>query len=442
MWRPSLASACLIAMLTLGLFLASPIHQMGDSKYSILLSHSLFKRGSFTLDGYGLPVPASSYQGEKPAWNEIYQLEVVDGRLYYYFSPGSSILSIPFVAILDLAGIAPVRPDGRYNRVGEIFIQVGIASLLMSVMAAIFYLMSTLVLPNRWSVAVALAGVLGTQVWSTASRGLWSHTWGMFLLGCVALMLVGHETGRRGFYPILVATLLSWAYFVRPTNAITVIVVTLYVLIFHRGVFARYAVTGAGWLAAFIAYSWYHFGQILPKYFRGSPLTFENFWTAVAGNLISPSRGLFVFVPILLFVAYLLARYWTWVPYRPLAALALSSIGAHIILVSGFDPWWAGHSYGPRYLADMVPWFIVLGILAIRAMLDAHRSDEPRGWRIELAVGAVLLVLSVLINGRGAFSHTARMWNVTPVDVDKRPERVWDWSQPQFLAGLAPRRPP
>jgi len=446
MWRPSLASACLIAMLTLGLFLASPIHQVGDSKYSILLSHSLLKRRSFALDGYGLPAPDSFPQGETPAWSDIYQLEVVNGRLYFRYPPGSSILSIPFVAILDVAGIAPVRPDGKYHRVGEILIQVGIASLLMSAMAAVFYLMSALILPSRWSVVVALVGVLGTQAWSTASRGLWSHTWGMFLLGCVALMLVAHETGRLGFNPILVATLLSWAYFVRPANAIPVIVVTLYVLIFRRRLFPRYAVTGAAWLAVFIAYSWYHFGRVLPRYFRGSFMTFETFWTAVAGNLISPSRGLFVFVPILLFVAYLLARYWTWVPYRHLAVLALSIIGAHLILASGADPWWAGHSYGPRYLADMVPWFALLGALSTRAMLDAQRSNEPRGAplrrRIELTIGAVLLVLSVLINGRGAFSHAARMWNVTPVDVNTQPDRVWDWSQPQFLAGLSLRRPP
>ena len=54
---------------------------------------------------------------------------------------------------------------------------------------------------------------------------------------------------------------------------------------------------------------------------------------------------------------------------------------------------------------------------------------------VELTVGAVLLVLSVAINARGALSWDTALWNPFPVNVDQRPERLWDWSEPQFLAG-------
>ena len=446
MQKPSRTTACVIFAVTLLIFTASPMHQVGDSKYSMLVSYSLLKKGSFAIDGYGLPRPGQLLQEGNVPHNQIYQLEVVNGRLYYYFPTGSSILSIPFIAALDLVGVSPVNPDGSYNRVKEIIIQVGIACFLMATLAGILYLTSRLILPFWWSVVVALSGVLGTQVWSTASRGLWSHTWGTLLLGCVVLTLVTQEKGNRPLNPILLATLLSWTYFVRPTNSVSILAITVYILIFHRTLFIRYAGTGAAWFAAFVAYSLHNFGQIVPRYYRGYPLRLGSFWTAVAGNLISPSRGLFVFVPVLMFVIYLLARYWRKLPLPRLVVLALAAAAGHLVLVSCVDAWWAGHSYGPRYLTDMVPWFVLLGILGVTAMLDSH--GEPRtqsrsfGFRIELVVAGILLLLSVLIHGHGAFSHAARMWNVKPVDVDQQPARVWDWRRPQFLAGLLPVQPP
>jgi len=446
MQKPSGTTACVIFAVTLLIFLASSIHQVGDSKYSMLVSYSLLKRGTFTLDGYGLPRPGHFQQEGNVPHSQIYQLEVVNGRLFYHFPTGSSILSIPFVAGLDLVGVSPVNPDGSYNRVGEILIQVGTASFLMATLASILYLTSRLLLPFWWSVVIALSGVLGTQVWSTASRGLWSHTWGTLLLGCVVLTLVTQEKGNRPLNPILLATVLSWTYFVRPTNSVSILAITVYILIFHRRLFIRYAATGAAWFAAFVAYSLHNFGQILPRYYRGYHLHFGSFWTAVAGNLISPSRGLFVFVPVLIFVTYLLARYWRKLPLPRLVVLALAAAAGHVVLVSCFDPWWAGHSYGPRYFTDLVPWFALLGILGVRAMLDSHGEPGTRsgsfGFRIELVVAGILLLLSVLIHGHGAFSHAARMWNVKPVDVDQQPARVWDWRRPQFLAGLLPVQPP
>ena len=442
MQKPSRTTACVIFAVTLLIFTASPMHQVGDSKYSMLVSYSLLKKGTFSLDGYGLPRPGQFQQEGNVPHSQIYQLEVVSGRLYYYFPTGSSILSIPFVAALDLVGVSPVNPDGSYNRVKEIIIQVGIACFLMAALASILYLTSRLILPFWWSVIVALSGVLGTQVWSTASRGLWSHTWGILLLGWVVLMLVRQETGNRTLNPILMATLLSWTYFVRPTNSVSILAITLYVLIFHRGLFIRYAITGAAWLAAFVAYSLHNFGQILPGYYRRYPLPFGSFWTGLVTHLVSPSRGLLVFVPILIFVTYLQVRYWRKLPYPRLVALALATAAGHLVVISGYKTWWAGHSYGPRFFTDVVPWFVLLGILGVRAMLDSRDDAGTRrgsfGFRIELAVAGILLVLSVLIHGHGAFSHATRMWNVVPVDVDEQPARVWDWRQPQFLAGLSP----
>ena len=432
------ALAVLIFLLTTTIFLYCPIRQFADSKYSTLVSESLIHRRSFTLDHYRIPelVPVQTY-GSASNTN-LYQIESANGHLYHMFPPGSSVLSVPYVALLNLFGISASHLDGSYNLHGERVIQSTLACLLMGALAAIFFFTGRLLLPPGWSAVLALGGALGTQVWSTASRGLWSDTWGIFLLGYAVLLLLSDAAGRRPFSPIWLATILSWMYFVRPTYAIPIIAVSVYMLIYRRRRFAAYALTGAAWFAAFVAYSQYHFGQWLPFYYRANRLKFDSFSTAFAGNLISPSRGLLVYVPVLLFVAYLLVRFARELPLPRLAMLALSVIFIHLLVIAGFTPWWGGHCYGPRYTTGLVPWFVLLAILGVRALLDwREKHSGERGnsqWRLHLFAGGALLCLSIVLNGLGAASGATVRWNLFPQNVDERPERVWDWSYPQFLA--------
>jgi len=43
----------------------------------------------------------------------------------------------------------------------------------------------------------------------------------------------------------------------------------------------------------------------------------------------------------------------------------------------------------------------------------------------------------VAINARGAADSATARWNITPVNVDEHPERLWDWEHPQFLARVS-----
>jgi hypothetical protein len=46
---------------------------------------------------------------------------------------------------------------------------------------------------------------------------------------------------------------------------------------------------------------------------------------------------------------------------------------------------------------------------------------------------AALALVSFAIHLRGGWSAAVYRWNVDPVNVDRHPERLWDWSDPQFL---------
>lgn len=431
----------LIFGLTLLIFLSSRVHQVTDSQYSMLLSQSLIDRGSFRLDQYAIPRHEPKWEGYYFANGPAYQLELSRGHLYYHLPPGSSVLSVPFVAALNLFGISAVNSDGTYNYRGEVMIEAMLAALLMALLASLFFYTARLMLPTKWSVLVALGGALGTQVYSTASRALWSHTWGILLLGIVILLLLRHEIGKRSLSPVLLASLLSWMYFVRPTFAVHIFAISIYLIIFHRRLFLRYAATGALWLTGFLLYSWSHFGQLLPSYYRAGRLEFDLFWVALAGNLISPSRGLLIYVPTVFLVIYLLVRYRRRLVCRRLVWLSLIIIAGHLVVISGFSNWWGGHSFGPRFTTDLIPWFVLLGILGLSAGLgwrDKRTTDSLVGWRVQLALGAALLLLSIFINTLGATLYETWLWNKQR-DIT---ERLWDWRQPQFLAGYLPIPPP
>ncbi len=426
------AIGSLILLVTFLIFWFSPVHQVTDSNYSLLLSQSLFEKRSFALDSYAIPHHPPFAQDYAFKNGDIYQLEWVNGHLYYFFPPGSSVLSVPFVAAMKAFGVSAVSPDGSYNQQGEIKLERLLVSLLMALTAAVFYLTSRLALPVLSSVLVAIGGALGTQIWSTASRAMWSDSWGILLFAIIVFILLASEIKARPIHPVLLATLLSWTYFVRPTSNLPILGITVYIAIYHRRKLLAFVLTGAIWLAAFVGYAWYHFGKLLPNYYLARRLSFGLFFEALVGHLVSPSRGLLIYVPVLGFVAWLLIRYRSAIRERRLLWLSLLVFVSHLIVISGFDHWWGGFCYGPRLTTSLVPWFALLAIIALAAM----RQTQPHGQLWQSSIGLLLLAASILINARGATARETWKWNVYPENVDDRPDRLWSWRDPQMLAGL------
>ncbi|HYL59809.1 MAG TPA: hypothetical protein VEU51_13140 [Candidatus Acidoferrales bacterium] len=432
----------LIFVLTLLVFLISPVWGLSDACFSMLVSESIIHRHSTYLNAYRFPapiresVPCVSPAPPVPRDFVTYQLDRVNGNVVYCYPNGSSILSIPFVAVMNLLGVYPYAPDGVYNHAGEAVIQRMLAALLMAGYSFLVFRMALIVLSVTPATVIALGTAFGTQVWSTASRAMWAHTWFIFLGGLIAYSLLKRETGSKGFGPIMLATLLSWMFFVRPTGAIPIVCVSVYLFLYYRHEFIRYAVAGGAWFAGFVAYSRLTYGRSIPEYYLDSQLNPRGLATSLQGILISPSRGLFVYVPVALFVLYLLIRYWKTVPHRRLATLALAMTALQVFTIALWSRWWGGASYGPRLLADAVPWLALLAVLGCAARVDG--AGALRFSRVEVACAATLLALSIAINGRGAWSWETTVWNLE-VDLDRHPERTFDWSYPQFIAGIVAR---
>jgi hypothetical protein len=100
-----------------------------------------------------------------------------------------------------------------------------------------------------------------------------------------------------------------------------------------------------------------------------------------------------------------------------------------LLFVAGwaqYAVWWGGHSYGPRYAADLA----VPLALIVAAGLDS--PSRARGGVSRILV-LVALTWSIGVQAIGAFCYPAGHWNSTPADVDRAHARLWDWRDSQII---------
>lgn len=424
-------SALAIFLVAFVVYYAAPMTYVLDSAYTIALSQVLLKHGTFHLDY--LHIPPDRLRGES---GYIYQISVVNRHPFYAYPPGSSVLSAPLVPFFKLAGLSALNPDGTYNKRGETQIQKVLAATITALAVALTFLIARIWLTAAWSWLVALAAAFATPLFSTTSRALWQHTWSVLLLTAVIYVLCRRD--KRGtLTPFVLASLLSWGYFTRPIFNVSIIAISVYLLIKARSIFLPYVLTGLFWLAVFVGYSWRNFHTLLPIYYsaRYQFAGTITFWPALAGHLVSPSRGFLVFSPFFLIVGYLLVRFRKNLKHQnfDLFLLALAIVIAHILIISAIPVWWAGASYGPRYITDVIPWMMLLTVFALKAAQNSGIFRQP----VFVTLAVVALSFSVFTHARGAFCFETFHWTAKPIE-----KNVWNWKDPQFMAGLLPDAKP
>jgi hypothetical protein len=392
---------------------ASPVREESDSFWAVMTARSLLKHGDVNLDEYT----------ELIRLNHSFQIEHRGGHAYYAVPVGTSLVAVPVVAVASLLDGRALDRDLQH---GQNQPWDGIAAALVTAATvAVLFAVARRLSTRPWvAYATALTFAFGTQAWAIASRTMWMQGPSMLCLALGLLFALRAQVSPRWFTEL--GAVLAMGYFVRPTNAVPLLVFGIWACTYGRSSLVRY-VTGAATVGAgFLIVNEILYGMALQPYFRASRLALTpTVLQALAANLVSPSRGLLVFVPvsILAFAGFRVrARSGT---LTSLDRCVGATIIGYWIGVSCFPDWTGGWSYGPRLLADVAPlvvWFLPAAFEAV-----------ARKRNVVLAgLAALLVVLSVAIQARGAFEQSTATWNWTPRYLD--PARVWDWSDPQFLA--------
>jgi hypothetical protein len=445
-YRETVRFIILFSIFFAALYFSPVDHTALDARYTILLTETILERNTFQLDAsFRKPLDPSRYidiQGN----GYPYQVEPVNGHIYYSYPPGTSLLLLPVVPWLNLFKMKSHWPDWTHDPKADKKMQLILAAMFMALWGCVFFRMSRIMLPLGWSIAAAFAAVFTTPVWSHTSRALWNECPGILLLLLTMEILVKLEMNPEKrlsrFQAVILATLCAWMYFVRPTYSLYIITITVFLLLRHRRNLWIYFATGAAWGMLFLIYSRSLFGAWLPPYYeRGNILRLSHLFEHFYPVLFSPSRGLFVFMPQLLWILAVIFFYYKHIPHRPLVWISLSSIMLQVVLAMLWRTWW-GTGYGPRLLSSVIPWVGLLGILCVAGLYHAWNvipvsPGKKNAW---IATGALILVLALFIHARGALSRATWEWNFVPRGVVHQPSRALTWRYPQFMAGLT--KPP
>lgn len=410
---------------------ASSSQAGGDSAWTTYQSLSLLRHHTLELTEWQdvlnrFPIHWHDNDRHKPVYN---------------FPWGTSVVSAPIVGVIalgDKVGGHSLAADIRAHFAPH-HLEKAVASVWVALTTGLVFAFAFRARRSLWVAAiVAVVFAFATSAFSTMSRALWNHGPAacLVMLALLILQAAEQDPDRHGRLIPLLGPLFVLAYAVRPTTAVGAAVLGVVVVVRQRRHPGRLLATAAAGGAALVAYAAVNLatvnslqpGYYDPNRLGGTPTFLEG----LAGNLVSPSRGLLIWSPVLLFcvLGAVIARRER--RFGCLETASVVAIGLHWIVVSRLVPWWAGFSTGPRLFSDALPFFVVLLVPAVAWLVEGGRSVPATRW-LGRGAFAVLLGWSLFTNGRGATRFETQLWNSTPVSVDLHPARNWDWHDLQFL---------
>lgn len=412
----------------LAVYLSSrDVIHISDSQWSTYAGLSLLHEGNLNLNEYESVL----------ARKDFYGVQQIGEQYLYSFPIGSSLVAVPILWLYDL--FSPVDLFSYFQANQDNFtneVELTVASIVTAVTAVIIYLIGRCYLSRSHALFFTLVFAFCTATWSTTSRGLWQHGPSMLMLAITLYLTI-----RAQDKPALIqftGFFLAFSFVIRPTNSIPVFCWSIYVFIRYRKYFLPYLLWAAVVAVPFLLYNWNTYHTLLAPYYLPQRLgSNSHFAEALAGNLLSPARGLLIYSPFFVLLGFVLVPRIIKRKMSDLEWLLLTIILLHWMMSSSFAHWWGGHSYGPRFFADMLPFLMFL-------LLPLFR-----GWGTDYSPvlhGALLILvaLGLFVNARGALVYAAGIeWNWeqgSTANVDADPSRLWDWSDPPFLRGLVPGR--
>jgi hypothetical protein len=406
----------------------------GDTFPARFLPLALLCHGTLYLD----PV-AEAAKMEHRNQLEIYWLVAArDGRVASRYPIVMPLLVTPLY--LPTALYLSHRGWGDLRRV-EIAAELtekAAASTVAAACSALMYLLLRRRLQRGRALLLTLAFAFGTETWSISSQALWQHG-AAELFAIVALLAATGEPTRGALAAAGAASGLLIA--ARPPDLVLAAGFAVYAALWARPRrMALWFVAGAAVpLALLAAYDYAVFGTLHGGYgvSAGSILLYP-LWVGLAGELFSPGKGIFVYMPFLLFLLLLPIHL-----RRPFAepgpasttgtacttgaaratrrlALCMAAAAALQILFYAKTDWRGGWCYGPRFATDMLP-------LLVWLLAPIVASLGRRG----LACFAAATCLAVFIQAVGVFCYPkgdsdARL-EVAANAADPR-VKAWSWA--------------
>ncbi|MEM7030144.1 MAG: glycosyltransferase family 39 protein [Chloroflexota bacterium] len=302
-----------------------------------------------------------------------------DGLAYAKYPLGPSLAMLPFYGIGLLSG----------GRIGLVHI-----TLLLPILATAFT--SLIILKTGQALGysaktAALTGLLygiGTMAWYYTRDLFAEPLTNLAMVSAFYFALRYSQTRQR---PWLIYCALSLGVVILTKTVYVLIVPIFLIYLFYTqlrslkhppwlNLILFAGITGTSVLII-LAYNWLRFAD--PLHIGYTDETFSTpLWIGAGGQLFSLQKGLFFFNPILLLSLPAIKRFWQ--QNRPELILILALFTFHLVTFGMWWSWIGGRSWGPRFLAPIVP----LCLLFVLPVLETR----SRRWLTLSFIGLSILV--------------------------------------------------
>lgn len=354
---------------------------------------------------------------------------------YVSTSPiGAAITASPFYFLYTLfGGEASIKAGAILGKIS--------ASTIAALSGAAFYILLKKLGKNRLNrILFTLLFAVGSETFSISSQSLWQHGPAVFWFVIFLIILVDivnkkYNSSKNGY---LLGASAGMVFLTRPAD---IILIAPFLLLLLRREHWRYIVKFiVGFAPIFILnifYNYYYFGSYTSSGYGSTEKVVDYFsyptFNGILGNLFSPSKGLFIYMPWALISFLWLTKVTTKEFYKTIYAPALLVLFPYIILYAKFFQWPGGNSYGPRYMTDLVP------VLALLASGYAYHYGKFIQRSFVKLLSNVLMVLvifwSVLLQFLGSYVQFNNTW-YSAAWPNNFTEPLWSLESSQFIYHL------
>jgi hypothetical protein len=426
----------LIFVLCLTVYIANGVTiSAGDTIPNTLLAFNLIENHTLHFDAFRTSYLCRDYA------NCYFFSEANNGHLSSSYPIGTAIVTFPlyllFYIYLKLTHYVSISVDltSVSFEVHRLFFEKLAASISTAITVTIFYLSLRLKFNQGLSLFSIFIFAFATNTWMTSSQGLWQH--GISNLALIIIIFCLLKANRatdqyQQIWLLLAGLVCGFLPGIRPTSALYAITAILYSIFTYRFKAIFFL---CGLITAIPSFVWnlYYFGNLTGGYsnlFSASPyiFTLNNFINASLGTLISPSRGLIIFSPVVLYSLFGAYQVFKLRSHRDEKLIGCMSIAGILLLLTYcfYRVWWAGHSYGPRFMTDIMPIFCywITYFLAVNA--NTLLKFKNKIINTNFFVFIILLTFSTFVQFTGAFGENPGiMWNSIPLDIDHHHNRLW-----------------
>ncbi|WP_414548184.1 protein O-mannosyl-transferase family [Anabaena sp. CCY 0017] len=430
-----LLTSILILFFSVVVYLANGVTiSAGDTIPNTLLAFNLIENHTLHFDAFRTSYLCRDYA------NCYFFSEANNGHLSSSYPIVPAIVTFPlyllFYIYLKFTHYISISVDltSVNFEVHRLFFEKLAASITTAITVTIFYLSLRLKFNQGLSLLSTFIFAFATNTWMTSSQGLWQHGISNLALIIIIFCLLKANRATDQYqqkWLLLAGLFCGLLPGIRPTSAIYAIATIFYSVFIYRfkAIFLL-----CGLITAIPSFVWnlYYFGNLTGGYsnlFSASPyiFTLNNFIEASLGTLISPSRGIVIFSPVVLFSIFGAYKVFKLRFHKDEQLIGCMTIAGIILLLSYcfYRVWWAGHSYGPRFMTDIMPIFCYL-ISYFLANILSNQWKIKKLISLRLLIFVTFLVFSILVQFVGAFgSNAGKLWNAIPLDIDRYHYRLW-----------------